>query len=80
MATKNQSPAVQPDDTVSLELFEITELRDKQKVSRAIFDGVCADNGWKPGKKISAAEFAQAVASFTGMPMSGRSPTESGVR
>ncbi len=81
MAVKNQSPAevpdgtMQPEETKVPELLEITELRAKHKISRAIFDGVCADKKWKPGKIISEAEFAAAVAEFTGAPMDGSTPS-----
>lgn len=82
MATKNQNPdtakgATEPDVTKQPELLEIGELRTKCKVGKAIFAGVCAANDWRPGKRISEDDFAQAVAAFTGTPTDGRSHNES---
>lgn len=56
------------------ELLEIGELRQKHKVGRAIFAGVCAAQNWKSGKKTTDEEFLAAVKQFTGSPMSGASP------
>jgi hypothetical protein len=66
MATKNQAPEAAP------ELLEISELRTRQKISRAIFAGVCSANGWKPGKRVSEEEFQTAVKQFTEAPMDGK--------
>jgi|GEM_PF-413891 len=81
MATKNQNTdaakAAESEVTKQApELFEINELRRKNKIGNAIFSGVCAANGWRPGKQISEEEFAQAVAEFTGASMDGRPPTK----
>lgn len=54
---------------LSQELLPIDTLREKHKVTRPIFAGVCAANDWKPGRAMNEKEFLQAVADFTGAPM-----------
>jgi hypothetical protein len=51
------------------ELLSIDTLREKHKVTRPIFAGVCAANDWKPGRAMTEEAFLQAVADFTGAPM-----------
>lgn len=70
MATKaTSSPAAE--QATGKELFEIGELRKKKKVGRAVFAGVCAAKGWKPGKAVTEEEFLAAVEEFEGAPMRG---------
>jgi len=71
MASKSTRPegaaeeARQPEQT----LLEIEALREKHKITRPIFAGVCAANDWKPGRAMTEEAFLQAVADFTGAPM-----------
>lgn len=67
-----QGATVEPKTTRAPEPLEIEELRKKHKIGRAIFAGVCAANGWRPGKQISEDDFLQAVAAFAGAPADGR--------
>lgn len=76
MATNRQTAAtvpeaVQPEQamTKAPELLDIGVHREKHKVGRAVFAGVCAARDWKPGKAVTEAEFLAAVASFTGAPI-----------
>jgi len=76
MATKNQTLGTdsineQPEGKAQ-ELLEIGELRARHKISRAVYAGVCAANGWKPGKAITNEVFLEAVAKFTGAPIDGK--------
>lgn len=50
---------------------EVGQLRMKHNISRAVFAGVCAAQGWRAGKFVTEAEFLEAVKQFTGAPMSG---------
>lgn len=52
---------------------EVGQLRMKCNISRAVFAGVCAAQGWRAGKCVTEAEFLGAVKQFTGAPMSGGS-------
>lgn len=80
MATKTKTPeagpvgAEQPEQTINStpELATIDTLRKKHKTGRAVFAGVCAANGWRPGKAITEEEYLAAVAGFTGGPASPR--------
>lgn len=76
MAIKNQTPNVLPDlaDRETLktpELLEINELCIKHRIRRAIFAGVCAAEGWAPGRRISEEAFLSSVRQFESAPMSG---------
>lgn len=67
MASKTTKPAGQPEQTQ--ELLSIDALREKHKIKRPIFAGVCAANDWKPGKAMTEEAFLKAVADFAGAPM-----------
>ena len=72
MSTKIKSAAasagaLQPEQIQ--ELLSIDTLREKHKVTRPIFAGVCAANDWKSGRAMTEEAFLQAVADFTGAPM-----------
>lgn len=73
MANKNKPTAApaaeQPGQTQ--ELLSIDTLREKHKITRPVFAGVCAANGWKPGRAMTEEAFLQAIADFTKAPMSG---------
>ena len=64
MATKTNFPdgaaEMQP-SAQPLEMFPIEEHRARLGVSKPVFAGVCAANGWKPGRVMSEADFCLAV-------------------
>lgn len=64
-------PAQAEQKAASPEIFTIEQLRSGKKISRAVFAGVCAAQGWKPGKTVTEEEFLAAVGKFTSAPMSG---------
>lgn len=79
MANKNRpegepSAARQPEQPA--ELLPVDTLREQHKISRPIFAGVCAANGWKPGRAVTEEAFLRAVSAFTGAPMG--APPEKG--
>ena len=87
MAEKKKTGAVAPGQTEqpaaspgaeAPKVFTIEQLRDEKKVKRAVFVGVCAAEGWKPGKTVTEAEFLAAVERFTSAPMSGAIKKEAG--
>lgn len=57
-------------------LCPIDKLREQHKVGRATYAGVCAANGWRPGKAMTEDEFLAAVAKFNNSPMNGRKSKE----
>ena len=67
---QTERPAASP-GAEAPEVFTIEELRNEKNVKRAVFAGVCAAEGWKPGKTVTEAEFLAAVEKFTSAPMSG---------
>ncbi len=73
MATKTNTadpvPEVQRPDHPA-EMLPIEQHREQLGIGRAVFAGVCAANGWKPGRTMTEAEFCGAVKAFTGAPMS----------
>ena len=72
MATKTNFPdgaaEMQP-PAQPLEMFPIEEHRARLGVGKPVFAGVCAANGWKPGRVMTEAEFRRAAEAFTGAPM-----------
>lgn len=42
----------------------IEDMKEEQKVSDAVFEGVKAANGWKAGKQVEEATFKKAVDAF----------------
>lgn len=71
MSTKNPTPK-----GGAAELLPIEQLRDKHKIGRAAFAGMCAANGWKPGKVMSETGFLAAATEFMNAPMSGATVQE----
>ena len=75
MANKKPAEAVAPAQAeqppATPKVFAIEQLRSEKKINRAVFAGVCAAQGWKPGKTVTEAEFLAAVEKFTSAPMSG---------
>ena len=53
-------------------LGSIEELRDRYKVSDAVFEGVKAAKGWKSGRQVSDDEFLKACEDFKTAPIDGR--------
>jgi len=43
-----------------------------KNIDPALFAGVCAQEGWRPGKKVSREQFEKAVSGFQKAPMGGR--------
>lgn len=68
MASRSK-PETAPAAAQPQELLSIDTLREKHKVTRPIFAGVCAANDWKPGRAMTEEAFLQAVADFTRAPM-----------
>ena len=70
---EDQAPDIveQPASQENLKVFPIEQLRSEKKINRAVFAGVCAAQGWKPGKTVTEIEFLEAVKQFTTAPMSG---------
>ena len=80
MAEKKKAGAVTPGQTEQLaespgaeapKAFTIEQFRSEKNIKRAVFAGVCAAQGWKPGKSVTEAEFLGAVKKFTSAPMGG---------
>lgn len=80
MASKQTAGAATPaqaeQPTGSPKVLTIEQLRSEKKISRAVFAGVCAAQGWKAGKTVPEAEFLEAVEKFTSAPMSGAAKKE----
>ena len=77
MATKQTTGTPPPaEQTGSPKVFAIEQLRSEKRISRAVFAGVCAAQGWKAGKTVTEAEFLEAVKKFTSAPMSGAAKKE----
>ena len=74
---QTEQPAASP-GAEAPKVFTIEQLRSEKNVKRAIFAGVCAAEGWKPGKTVTEAEFLGAVEKFTSAPMSGAAKKEAG--
>lgn len=76
MANKSKEPEATPivagqseGARVAPELHDVEMLRSKHKISWAVFAGVRAAQGWRPGKMVSEETFLQAVDQFNGEPM-----------
>lgn len=72
MASKTKSeaaPAAASQPEQPQELLSIDTLREKHKIKRPVFAGVCAANDWKPGRAMTEEAFLRAIADFTGAPM-----------
>lgn len=70
--TTNTPPATAPVSAGAPALVEIDVLREKHKVSRAIFAGVCAAQNWASGKAVAESDFLAAVEKFKRSPMDGK--------
>ena len=69
MNKTDNAPDVQQSDPPPLELIPIEQHQEQLKIKIPVFIGVCAVNGWKPGKVMTEAEFRRAAEAFTGAPM-----------
>lgn len=72
MANKINTPDAVPEVRQSEqppELLPVEQHRARLGIGKPVFAGVCAANGWKPGKVMTEAEFCGAVRAFTGAPM-----------
>ena len=67
---QTEQPAASP-GAEAPKVFTIEQFRSEKKINRAVFAGVCAAKGWKPGKTVTEEEFLGAVEKFTSAPMSG---------
>lgn len=78
MANKQTTgtPAQSERPAGSPKVFTIEQLYSEKRISRAVFAGVCAAQGWKAGKTVTEAEFLEAVEKFTSAPMSGAAKKE----
>ena len=72
MNKTDNAPDVQQSDPPPLELLPIEEHQEQLKIKIPVFIGVCAVNGWKPGRAMTEAEFRRAAEAFTGAPMNGK--------
>ena len=70
--TQTVAPAAVAEHGTSPELLTIETLRTRSRTPAAVFAGVCAARGWKPGRTMTGQEYAEAVAGFTGAAMDGR--------
>ena len=72
MNKTDNAPDVQQSDPPPLELLPIEEHQEQLKIKIPVFIGVCAVNGWKPGKVMTETEFRRAAEAFTGAPINGK--------
>lgn len=78
MASKTTRPEGATEETRQPEqpLLELETLREQHQIARPVFAGVCAANGWKPGRAMTEEAFLRAVAAFTRAPVSGSAAKE----
>lgn len=60
-------------------LEDIEALCVRYGISRPVFVGMCAANGWRPGRQMTGKEFKGAVKAYQQAPMS-RGRTKGGMR
>lgn len=53
------------------ECFSIEMLKEKNKTPDAVYQGMCAANGWQRGKVITQEEYQRAQQRFLGAAMGG---------
>lgn len=58
--------------TAATSFKSIEQLKEEQKVSDAVFEGIKAANGWKAGRQVEKTEFSSAVKAFLVAPIDGR--------
>lgn len=69
--TTNATPTTTSASPRGPSLVEISVLREKHKVDRATFAGVCAAQGWATGRAVTEKDFLAAVEKFKASPMGG---------
>lgn len=77
MATKEIKDEAAASGAEPLEDIEV--LRGRYGVSRPVFVGMCAANGWRPGRQMTGKEFERAAKEYQQAPMS-RGGKKGGVR
>lgn len=55
-----------------IELFKIEELKEKNKTSDRIFEGMKAAENWTTGKAVTEEEYQRALKEFLESPMGGK--------
>lgn len=50
-------------------LVEISKLKASKGTPESVFRGVCAAEGWRPGKSVSEADYDDAVQKFLHRPV-----------
>lgn len=63
MANKTQE-LEQAERTSVQQLYPVDELRMRKKISMGVFCGMCAQQGWRPGRSVSEATFDAAADQF----------------
>ena len=71
-AFQTVAPAAVEERGTSPEPLTIEALCALNRTPAAVFAGVCAARGWKPGRMMIGQEYAEAVAGFTGAAMDSR--------
>jgi hypothetical protein len=61
MAANKPTEETTGDETA---LVEITLLKKQKNTTDSVFCGVCAAEGWRPGKSVSATDYDAAVQQF----------------
>lgn len=54
------------------EMYPVETLQTKTSTSAALHQGVCCENGWKPGKMLTTEQYTRAVAAFSRQPIGRR--------
>lgn len=65
MANNNQAASAE----TPIELCDVGALREECGTSWAVFAGVCAQAGWRPGKMLSRTDYEAAVKAFLSAPV-----------
>lgn len=66
MAVSKPNETAASDET---ELVEVTQLQKNKNTSASVFSGICAAEGWRPGKSVSESDYDRAVKSFMNRPV-----------
>jgi len=56
-------------DTGESAPVEISELKEIKNTPESVFRGICAAEGWRPGKSVTEAEYDGAVQRFSSRPV-----------
>lgn len=66
MAASKDSSSISP------QLIDIEQLKNKFDTSDAVYHGVKAAEGWKPGRQVSEKDYAAAVENFLSGSINGK--------